>query len=621
MEIKKPKENKNRAGIWAGAFSVLTGIAVWLALTLNWQASLWSNLNMDEIFAQFMMSIEGTGNGMVTDYVRKCVIPSLAVTATVALTMWLLRRKREALWRLAAKLGAAVSFCAVIGVLAYGFILLDVVGFLEGNVVSSDYIETNYVDPRSVQITFPEKKRNLIYIWLESMESTYADKANGGDFDRNPIPELTEIAENGVSFTGTQGGVNGGYAAYGSTWTAGALFAHTSGLPLKIPIADSAMDQQEHFFTGATAIGDILAENGYQQALLIGSDAVFGGRRNYFTQHGNYAIWDYVYSKQQGQIPEDYLVWWGYEDEKLFTFAKEHLTEMAASDQPFNLSILTVDTHFPDGYVCPDCGDAFGEDRYSNVMACSSRKVAAFIQWIQEQPFYEDTTIVLSGDHLTMDVDYCDSVDADYPRRVYTTIINADAQVEDPTAYRTYTTMDNFPTTLAALGVDIEGDRLGLGTNLFSTQQTLLERDGLELMNRELRKQSDFLDSLSGISEEVYARSEEFLNTHVELEVSFQEDSMTYTLNGLSEIEDSFSSIEIFADKMHGERRSTVWNKKAERQPDGSYTATMPLEKVKDVDPFSIHFYAMTEDGRIKVDQGYSCSVSEKTLVYQPYGP
>ena len=35
---------------------------------------------------------------------------------------------------------------------------------------------------------------------------------------------------------------------------------------------------------------------------------------------------------------------------------------------------------------------------------------------------------------------------------------------------RTYTTMDNFPTTLAAMGVKIEGNRLGLGTNLFSEE-------------------------------------------------------------------------------------------------------------------------------------------------------
>ena len=35
--------------------------------------------------------------------------------------------------------------------------------------------------------------------------------------------------------------------------------------------------------------------------------------------------------------------------------------------------------------------------------------------------------------------------------------------------------MDMFPTTLASLGAVIDGDRLGLGTNLFSDKPTLAE--------------------------------------------------------------------------------------------------------------------------------------------------
>jgi phosphoglycerol transferase len=53
-----------------------------------------------------------------------------------------------------------------------------------------------------------------------------------------------------------------------------------------------------------------------------------------------------------------------------------------------------------------------------------------------------------------------------------------------------------FPTTLAALGVEIPGNRLGLGTNLFSTEPTLIERFGLEFMTRELELGSDFMDTL-----------------------------------------------------------------------------------------------------------------------------
>ena len=45
----------------------------------------------------------------------------------------------------------------------------------------------------------------------------------------------------------------------------------------------------------------------------------------YFTDHGQYDIMDYDYAHDNGLIPEDYKVWWGYEDEKLFEFAKEKM--------------------------------------------------------------------------------------------------------------------------------------------------------------------------------------------------------------------------------------------------------------------------------------------------------
>ena len=58
---------------------------------------------------------------------------------------------------------------------------------------------------------------------------------------------------------------------------------------------------------------------------------------------------------------------------------------------PFNLTLLTVDTHYEDGYVCRLCDDTFGDDQYANVMACSSKQIGAFLKWIREQDFYDNT--------------------------------------------------------------------------------------------------------------------------------------------------------------------------------------------------------------------------------------
>lgn len=236
-------------------------------------------------------------------------------------------------------------------------------------------------------------------------------------------------------------------------------------------------------------MNDILENAGYRQSLMIGSDATFGGRRLYFEEHGNCEMYDYKYAQETAWIPEDYKVWWGYEDKKLFEFAKEKLSEIAEEEEPFNFTLLTVDTHFEDGYLCDICRNTFKGDQYANVLACSSRQVDEFVNWIQKQKFYENTTIVLVGDHPTMDSDFCEDIDENYVRKVYTSYINPAAEPEiDKERY--YTTFDMLPTTLAALGVEIEGERLGLGTNLFSGKQTLTERFGSETVKNELKRKS-----------------------------------------------------------------------------------------------------------------------------------
>lgn len=124
------------------------------------------------------------------------------------------------------------------------------------------------------------------------------------------------------------------------------------------------------------------------------------------------------------------------------------------------------------------------------MLSCASTQVANFVSWIQTQDFYDNTTIIISGDHLTMDANYTDQfIDQDYTRKTYVTVINSAVSCQQHTI-RDYTTLDLFPTTLAALGASISGDRLALGTNLFSSTPTLTEELGFDYLNEEVQKQS-----------------------------------------------------------------------------------------------------------------------------------
>ena len=373
--------------------------------------------------------------------------------------------------------------------------------FLSSQFQASKFIEEHYVDPKNVDLKFPEKKRNLIYIYMESTELTFMDKEHGGDFPENLLPELMALGEEGEDFAGEGEKRNGGIALPGATWTMGAIFGESTGLPLKISIEQNSMDSQKHFFPSVTALGDILEEEGYNQKFLLGSVGYFGGRELFMEDHGNVAVEDFSYWKRKGKFPRNYWVNWGFEDEKLFLYAKEELENLGKAEQPFNLTLLTVDTHFPDGYVCRLCERKHPKNQYADVYQCTSRQVSNFVHWVQQQPFYENTTIVISGDHPTMDHDFCNDVEKSYQRKVFTTYLNAVPTVEEK-KYREYSTFDDFPTTLAAMGVEIPGDKLGLGRNLFSKTPTLIEEYGLKHVKKELEKRSDFMISLGQIDKE-----------------------------------------------------------------------------------------------------------------------
>lgn len=82
-----------------------------------------------------------------------------------------------------------------------------------------------------------------------------------------------------------------------------------------------------------------------------------------------------------------------------------------------------------------------------------------------------------------------------YERTVYNAFINSKA-TSNTYKNRMFTTMDMFPTTLASLGVKIEGNKLGIGTNLFSNEQTLIKKYDYNYVNEEIKKKSFYYDNV-----------------------------------------------------------------------------------------------------------------------------
>lgn len=484
---------------------VMVFLSVLLMLSVKWLMATWSELTVDEIIYHMVAPLQGTSTAMVREYIMHCTVPA-AILSIILIGIFFVYRKKKVY-------GYALVAAFISSFFTTGFTVinawddLNLGTYIATQFEKSNFIDDNYVDPRNVNITFPQDKRNLIYIFLESTEITFADESSGGAFKENVIPELTKIAMDNEDFSGDDPKLNGGYSMPGSTWTMGAMFAQTSGLPLKISIDKNAMDSQTSFFPDILTIGDILKQQGYVQELMLGSVGYFGGRKLYFQNHGDYAIKDYSYWKKQHKFAADYWVNWGFEDKKLYEYAREELNNLSQSGRPFNLTLLTVDTHFPDGYVCDICPGRF-DDQYANVYNCASQQVSEFLEWCKNQEWYDNTTIVISGDHPTMDHDFCNNVSKEYDRTVYTAYINSTVKSKLHTR-RDYTTFDDFPTTLAAMGVSIDGERLGLGTNLFSDVETLSEKYGRIYEKSELEKKSELMIQMGHIDKEAAIESKE----------------------------------------------------------------------------------------------------------------
>lgn len=488
------EKRKMRWYHWIG-----TGIAViflFLGLAMNYGVHYletnFGDVPIGQLIYHMHTPLEGTNTSSFAGIAKVLIIIFLIVMILiVAVYKALLRIGKRGTFLLWSGLLGVVLGAYAIGVACYHFNFWSYLQYIDEDTTLYD---AYYVDGRDIQLTFPEKKRNLVYIYLESMEMTYANRESGGAMMENYIPELADIAlENECFGDGEQ--LNGAYTLPGATFTMGALVAQTSGVTINENIVsndtlNAKWESENNYLPGIWAIGDILNEQGYNQEFMIGSDGKFAGRSSYFSGHGNYDIFDYYTAIDKNYIDKDYYEWWGFEDKKLFKYAKNEIQKLSKEDAPFNFTMLTVDTHFTGGYVCDLCEQEYN-DQYSHVIACSSAQVAEFLDWLSEQDFYEDTTVVISGDHLTMDSDYISKQGADlFDRRTYVAIVNGNAVNTQSNIQRKYTTVDLFPTTLAAMGVKIEGNRLGLGVNLYSGEKTLYERYGKDYLEVELLKDS-----------------------------------------------------------------------------------------------------------------------------------
>jgi len=338
-----------------------------------------------------------------------------------------------------------------------------------------DYAVTQQIE----NITFNQKK-NAVVIYMESVESTYAD---GSVFKKNYIPELTELANRETSFDGF-------YQYPGTQWTIAGIFSGLCGLPLKIPMKGMRLDLFKTFLPNAVCVPQVLQAKGYETQMILGTNAEFSGMDNFASQHGFNKYWGiHEIEREKGGLTKEMMGHgWGLNDEAVFEFAKEKIGQAAQANKPFFFVIETMDTHFPNGFFNPKICQK-SENNMTDVIRCSSKQIRDLVDWIQAQPFGPDTAIILFGDHIAMSNDVIKELRKNPHRQVVNIFING-VQPPEFKKKREFGTFDFAPTILAFLGGIVPGDAIGLGRNLFSETPTLTETMGTDTVKREIQKYS-----------------------------------------------------------------------------------------------------------------------------------
>lgn len=350
----------------------------------------------------------------------------------------------------------------------------------------SVFYQNEYIDPDSTKIQFHEK-RNLILVFLESMEYNFQDSTNGGSLSRNLIPEITDYIKAEQSF------IPGGVTISGTGWTMADVVAKTCGIPLMFPPSMSArFTPLESFIPGVTCLTDILIGNGYKFVVSKGANLRFSGMNDFLNTHSSPEAYGLMYYLKDERVKKDSTTNWGVKDSLHYELVKEHISRISKEDKPWAVWMFTVDTHTPYGYLDPKCAPdsmVSKEKQMPYVIRCASKQIDSFIIWAKKQNWYANTTIAVMGDHEMMAapeiVGFANNEMTHYWLNFFINSVKTTERRE-----RLFSSLDFFPTILESIGAEISGGALGLGRSLYSNRPTLLEKYGKDSIDNVLKKRS-----------------------------------------------------------------------------------------------------------------------------------
>jgi phosphoglycerol transferase len=326
-----------------------------------------------------------------------------------------------------------------------------------------------YFAPDHLQLA-TATKQNMIIIYAESTERTFADIAAGDKV----FAELKELSASGLEVKGLAQAKNTG-------WSMAGFVASQCGVPLQPHglLSGNLFDKQQTFFAGIVCLSDLLKKNDYQVEFLNGSDHGFAGMRAFLKSHK----FDQAFGLHNIEAASDYRNDWGHYDDTVFKQAQNRVRLLKKSGKPYVMSVATIAAHFPNGHPTRSCERAFPNNKLPQILfsvKCTGYEISKFIKTLRHEGLLDNTVVVIVSDHLMMKNDYEEQLNQ--KQRLNYFVVIGDS-IRPQLLERQAAMFDVFPTLLDLLGFSLPDGRAGLGVSLLSVNKTLFEQYGADKIN------------------------------------------------------------------------------------------------------------------------------------------
>ncbi len=240
-----------------------------------------------------------------------------------------------------------------------------------------------------------EKPHNLILVYLESMQHNFTQP---GGWQGQPLtPTLDTLGPQFSIFNNMYGNV---------TPTINAIVSSLCGIDLESGLDYS--ESNEVLKSGDLkmrtlleeimyCMPDYLHQTGYYQVFMKGAPMAFSGKGEFLMAHGYDEALGGDEINRFGNY-DDRLNSWGVPDPILFKEAAKKLEQLRQIGKPFNLSMLTINSHSP-GFEDPEC-PKYSDNVLLNGIHCTDHALAWFLDYLEQHDYYKDTVVILMGDHV-----------------------------------------------------------------------------------------------------------------------------------------------------------------------------------------------------------------------------